>query len=534
MKRTAFICLLVAAFLTAAVMLIELVVRSPMSSPLILFDSKSEAKVPKLLTGYSIYHGHYLLEMQRDTQSHEGRPLAFRIGSEDYQLKQIHPENVSLPAGQEMKVMTRRGIDVDISNGTSIQSNKRSFFFNEYTIRPAESDTSISIQLRSEFGLALTLLIYFGSFLLPSLLALAFNHVFSWRPLFTLFFPFILAGLLPLLLNYHFTMGYGLLLTGSYIWSIVLCIFLPAFLAIALTAAIYQYTLNSEEDEVSLPEMEETGFLYWTRRETIGILMLMGGGIAYFFALFSIPLSVYVNITEKWYLFIAWYLSVTFMIMIVYTAGHRFIGNYENIGLQEPFASLKKAVEQACGTNVNLFKKKESRNETNAWVYTVPFASKKGINIYMTEGLMKNFTLAELQAILFHEIGHIKLKHGRLILATTICAMVAISSLMFFARKIMLGYGWGYYTFLLSISMVGVVMLMKWLPNKISKLFEHQADEYAVRQLEDAELYIRTLVKLHDISEEEEGEWTPKRKEWKETHPSLQKRIHYIKGLHGV
>lgn len=128
MKRTAFICLLVAAFLTAAVMLIELVVRSPMSSPLILFDSKSEAKVPKLLTGYSIYHGHYLLEMQRDTQSHEGRPLAFRIGSEDYQLKQIHPENVSLPAGQEMKVMTRRGIDVDISNGTSIQSNKRSFF----------------------------------------------------------------------------------------------------------------------------------------------------------------------------------------------------------------------------------------------------------------------------------------------------------------------------------------------------------------------------------------------------------------------
>ncbi|WP_375338777.1 M48 family metalloprotease [Aeribacillus composti] len=62
-------------------------------------------------------------------------------------------------------------------------------------------------------------------------------------------------------------------------------------------------------------------------------------------------------------------------------------------------------------------------------------------------------------------------------------------------------------------------------------MFEHQADEFAVRQLGNKELYIQTLMKLERISEKENDEFDFKRKEWKETHPSFQKRINFIKDL---
>jgi hypothetical protein len=38
-------------------------------------------------------------------------------------------------------------------------------------------------------------------------------------------------------------------------------------------------------------------------------------------------------------------------------------------------------------------------------------------------------------------------------------------------------------------------------------------------------------MKLQLISEEEEGAFVVKRKEWKETHPTFQKRIQFIKDL---
>lgn len=133
--------------------------------------------------------------------------------------------------------------------------------------------------------------------------------------------------------------------------------------------------------------------------------------------------------------------------------------------------------------------------------------------------------------MLFHEIGHIKLKHGRWILAITFGVAIAVSLIMFFARKIMLGFGWWHYIFIFPIGVIILMLLTEWLPNKISKMFEHQADEYAVRQSGDKDLYIRTLVKLNRISEKEDGEFASRRKEWKETHPSFQKRINFIKDM---
>lgn len=531
MKKSALIFLLVAAFSSAAVVMVELGVRSAVLSPFILLDSQKEEGVHKMLTGYSIYQGDYLLDIQKnDAAKTDDQPLVFHIGDTSYKFSEIHSKDVALPAGDELTVMTRRGIDAVFSHDTTIQSSDRKFFFNEYTILAPENSGLFSFHLKPEFSKPLIFLMYVGSFLLPCLLALFFNHVLSMRNLFTLFFPFILAGILPLILNYHFTMGYALLLTGSYIWSILLCIFVPSFLSVALTTAVYQYTVKSDEEE-DFAGNQETGFLHFTKRESVGISLLIAGGLAYFFTFFLLPMSLYVKITDRWYYFIAWYLSLTLIIMVVYTVLHRFMGNYNNVGLTEPFANLKNTIEQVCRTKVNLFMKKDSRHETNAWVYSAPFTSKKGINIYMTEGLMKNFTLDEIKAVLFHEIGHIKLKHGRWILAITFGVAVAISLIMFFTRKIMLGFGWWHYIAIFPIGVVVLILLTEWLPNKISKMFEHQADEYAVRQSGDKDLYIQTLMKLNKITEKEDGEFASKRKEWKETHPSFQKRINFIKDL---
>lgn len=533
MKKRALIFLLVAAFSTAAVMMVELGVRSAVLSPFILLDSKKQEEVHKLLTGYSIYQGDYLLDIQNTREGHDNRPLAFHIGRTDYQFNKVDTGNIALPAGEDMTIMTRRGVEASFNEEATIQSSERKFFFNEYTIHAVEKDASFSIQLKPEFSKALILMIYFCSFLLPCLLALFFNQILSLRNLFTLFMPFILAGILPLLLNYHFTMGYALLLTNSYIWSLVLCIFLPTFLSVLLTTAVYKRTINSEEEQntMSDSQMSETEFLQFTRRETIGISLLVAGGLGYFCLFFLIPLSLYVEIVDKWYLFIIWYLSLTFIIMLVYTILHRFVGNYADVGSVESFCSLKKTIEQACRVKVNLFIKEESGYETNAWVYSTPLTSRKGVNIYMTEGLVKKFTLDEIKAVLFHEMGHVKLKHGCWILSITFGVATAISLIMFFSRKIMLGFGWWHYIIIFPIGVVLLILLTEWLPNKTSKMFEHQADEYAVRQLEDKELYIQTLMKLNRISEKEGGELDSKRKEWKETHPSFQKRIKFIKDL---
>lgn len=389
MNNRVFIFLLIAAFSVAVVTMIELGIRSAVLSPFILFDSnKEEEEIQKAFTGYSIYQGDYLLNIQSNTDVGNNRPLAFQIGHTNYQFRKINRENLAWPAGKEMTVVTRRGIEAALSGGAIIQSKERKLFFNQYTVLAPDNDEKIAIHLKSEFSQTLIFFIYFCSILMPSLLALFFNV--SFRNLFTLFFPFILAGILPLLLNYHFTMGSALLLSDSYIWSIILCIFFPSFLSMALTTAVYQYTVNRGEDvdASEKKEMKETGFFYFTRKEMVSILLLVVGGLAALFSFFLIPLSVSIKITDKWYLFILWYLSLTFLVMMVYTGLHRFMRDYTDIGLSDPFLSLKKVLEEKSSVTVRLFMKRESEDETNAWVYSVPFAVRKGINIYMIEGLM--------------------------------------------------------------------------------------------------------------------------------------------------
>lgn len=122
------IFLLVTAFFTVSVIMVELSIRSAVLSPFILLDSKKNVGVQKLLTGYSIYQGDYLLDIENTEEDSTNRPLAFHIGPIDYQFTKVNTENIILPAGEELTVMTRRGVKPSFSKEVTIQSSKRKFF----------------------------------------------------------------------------------------------------------------------------------------------------------------------------------------------------------------------------------------------------------------------------------------------------------------------------------------------------------------------------------------------------------------------
>jgi hypothetical protein len=129
MKKRMLIFLLVTAFFTVSVIMVELSIRSAVLSPFILLDSKKNVGVQKLLTGYSIYQGDYLLDIENTEEDSTNRPLAFHIGPIDYQFIKVNTENIILPAGEELTVMTRRGVEPSFSKEVTIQSSKRKFFF---------------------------------------------------------------------------------------------------------------------------------------------------------------------------------------------------------------------------------------------------------------------------------------------------------------------------------------------------------------------------------------------------------------------
>jgi Zn-dependent protease with chaperone function len=145
----------------------------------------------------------------------------------------------------------------------------------------------------------------------------------------------------------------------------------------------------------------------------------------------------------------------------------------------------------------------------------------------MTEGLIERFSEKEIETIIYHELGHIKLRHGKLILVLIFVVALAVSVLMFYIRQIMLAFGWWQYLLVFPIGVIVLVIISEWFPKKISKAFEHQADAFVIKNTKEKELYINTLIKLAEYNDEFYSD-SVKRSDWNDTHPSLKKRIDYL------
>lgn len=529
MLRKASLSYLIASIVTIVVILIEIGFRSAVVSPFVLLDSNKE-KNPKILISHSLFQGDYLLTYQ-DHSSNDHSKAAFQLGGKQINFTEIPSMNgistISTDKfmNEKAEVFLRRGF-IPVNHDTiTMEKVSQNPFFSKYQLTKLTGTTKVEAGFKhsTTFVSLITLL----GIILPALLFLFFNLNESMKNLFTLFIPFVLAIFLPLGLNYYFLMGYVLSISGSYFLSIILAILMPSFLAVLLTAYSFEYiTKDSPKD---LEEKEDTlgnSFLLNTR-EQIGMFAAITLSLLYFGSYLLFPLSIHTKIMDNLFLFCAWYVALLVLFIIGYSLIQKIINKHEVLNTDD-FMYIRNDIECRTNQKVNIFKKKDSKYDVNAWIYSFQLPFTKTVNVYVTEGLLDKFDTEEVRAILFHEMGHVKLKHPHFTIFLTFIVTLLMGISMYYARQVMLANGWWQYILFFPAGIFIMIFITEWLPKKISRLFEIQADNFAISHLENKTLYVNTLIKLSRLIEEEDGEYTRK-SEWRKSHPSFEKRIDNVK-----
>lgn len=144
-------------------------------------------------------------------------------------------------------------------------------------------------------------------------------------------------------------------------------------------------------------------------------------------------------------------------------------------------------------------------------------------SMFISDYLVDHTTKQELEAIIYHEIGHIKKAHlliRNLFLLSCYPVLVSVGFVMdvyFYDTNILLGI-------LIFVSLIilygGVLFLL------ISRHQEYQADNYAVKECKNKDVYISALKKLQYLNETFSRK--PKAKELFSTHPTIENRIKQI------
>ena len=161
-------------------------------------------------------------------------------------------------------------------------------------------------------------------------------------------------------------------------------------------------------------------------------------------------------------------------------------------------------------------------------------------NIVLNEFLIKRFTKREVDAVVGHEIGHLRLNHSRmlrivfyggiafaLIASRLMWAVVGVSAILFRPLIHLMPYlyssDYSYYV------IIAVVLVIRQF---ISRRFEYSADSFAVTITGDSEAMITALAKLARLNllpmswaRFDEGLFT---------HPSTIRRIHAIARQSGI
>jgi len=144
-------------------------------------------------------------------------------------------------------------------------------------------------------------------------------------------------------------------------------------------------------------------------------------------------------------------------------------------------------------------------------------------NIYISDYLIANFTTAELESILAHEIGHIHKKH------LWIRLVFAVGAIPFFTfvGEVIEYFAWDI-SEMGELLMIGVAYLLwfGFLVLYVQRVQERQADAYVLEQGIEPAIYVSALSKLAQLNH------TVMRfsrfDETLQTHPSFARRIKWI------
>lgn len=182
----------------------------------------------------------------------------------------------------------------------------------------------------------------------------------------------------------------------------------------------------------------------------------------------------------------------------------------------------------------NVFKFDMSKNTKKANAAFTGLGKTK--RVILGDTLLENFSNDEIETVLAHEFGHYKHKH----ITKNIIISTLFSFLTFYLLAVLYDGSLDWFGFSSRDEIAALPILALWgmiiglvqqpISNIISRKFEYEADKYAIDITEKKEEFINTLDKLTD---QNLGDRKPHPLvEWFfYSHPSIEKRINYIKSL---
>ena len=149
--------------------------------------------------------------------------------------------------------------------------------------------------------------------------------------------------------------------------------------------------------------------------------------------------------------------------------------------------------------------------------------------IFLTDSLLNNFTLDEVETVAAHEFGHIKYKHALSYLVFSVGYLVfyvfLYVRLLPIIEKLNLGVTY-VALFSAAATLMAFYIYFVFIFRFLSRKFERQADLYAVDSTGKPEIFKDALIKLSAVN------YTPRRVprllELFRTHPSIFRRLEFI------
>lgn len=236
---------------------------------------------------------------------------------------------------------------------------------------------------------------------------------------------------------------------------------------------------------------------------------------------------------------VAWGAVTVFMLLVQYLAPTFILPLFNKFTPLEE-GELKQSIESYAKENgftlSGLFVMDGSKRSTKANAFFTGFGKRKRIALFDT--LIKNHTVGELTTVLAHEVGHYKKGHTKKMLLMS----VGKTGLLFFILSLFLSHAGLYEAFgmdrqpiyaglmFFGFLYAPVSMIFSVLANVVSRKFEYEADEWAVRTTGDKEEFINALKKL---TVENLGNLTPHRLDvfLHYSHPPILARIRAIESL---
>ena len=184
----------------------------------------------------------------------------------------------------------------------------------------------------------------------------------------------------------------------------------------------------------------------------------------------------------------------------------------------------------------NVFKFDMSKNTKKANAAFSGLGKTK--RIILGDTLLDNFSDDEIETVIAHELGHYKKNHiVKNIVFGTVTSFLTLFLIALLYKSALSWFGFESITKIAALPLLAICsmligLIQTPLGNILSRKYEYQADEYAVKETGNAGVFIGTLEKLNEqnLGDKEPHPFV----EWFfYSHPSIKNRISAISSLEG-